>query len=184
MLFLSIILPYASDEYKDVKRRTRQRPFRRVGSPNVNCMHRPTAFYRRRLAICRERGPHGFAGVNKAVAAVLTAGIVVFLTGTVGMNLGQEHPLEKPAIKIEVPEGSSPSGQPGPAPLWPVANLLAKADVGAGEAYANKVCSACHTFNQGGPAKIGPNLYNVVGGPHAHMKGFNYSNALKSKQGP
>jgi cytochrome c len=93
-------------------------------------------------------------------------------------------PLEKPAIKIEVPEGSSPSGQPGPAPLWPVANLLAKADVGAGEAYANKVCSACHTFNQGGPAKIGPNLYNVVGGPHAHMKGFNYSNALKSKQGP
>jgi cytochrome c len=122
--------------------------------------------------------------VNKAVAAVLVAGIVFFLTGTVGMNLVQEHRLEKPAIKIEVPEGTSPSGQPAPAPLPPVANLLAKADVGAGEAYANKVCTACHTFNQGGPAKIGPNLYNVVGGPRAHMEGFNYSNALKSKQGP
>jgi hypothetical protein len=103
MLFLSIMLPYASDEYKDVKRRTRRRPFRRVGSPNVNCMHRPTAFYRRRLAICRERGPHGFAGVNKAVAAVLTAGIVFLLTGTVGMNLVQEHPWKSPRSRSKCP---------------------------------------------------------------------------------
>jgi cytochrome c len=45
-------------------------------------------------------------------------------------------------------------------------------------------CIACHTFNDGGKAGIGPNLYGVVGGPHAHMEGFNYSTALKSKKGP
>jgi cytochrome c len=122
--------------------------------------------------------------VNKTVAAVLVVGIVFFLTGTVGMNLVQEYRPEKSAIKIDVPEAASPSKSSQPAPLPPIANLLAKADAGAGEAYAKKVCTACHTFTQGGKAEIGPNLYNVVGGPHAHMKGFNYSNALKSKTGP
>ena len=66
----------------------------------------------------------------------------------------------------------------------PVAPLLAGADPAAGEAYAKKVCAACHTLNEGGKAVIGPNLYGVVGGPHAHMTGFNYSDALKGKQGP
>jgi cytochrome c len=122
--------------------------------------------------------------VNKTIAAVLVAGIVFFLTGTIGTILVREQHLEKPAIKIDIPEAASPSGQPAAAPLPPVANLLAKADIAAGQAYASKVCAACHTFDQGAKAGIGPNLYNVVGGPHAHMEGFNYSAALKSKTGP
>jgi cytochrome c len=66
----------------------------------------------------------------------------------------------------------------------PIAPLLATADPAAGEAYAKKVCAACHSLNEGGKAIVGPNLYGVVGGPHAHMAGFNYSDALKAKQGP
>ncbi len=66
----------------------------------------------------------------------------------------------------------------------PVAPLLATADPAAGESYAKKVCAQCHSMNEGGKAIIGPNLYGVVGGPHAHMAGFNYSDALKAKQGP
>ena len=65
----------------------------------------------------------------------------------------------------------------------PIAPLLATADPAAGEAYAKKVCAQCHSLNDGGKAIIGPNLYGVVGGPHAHMAGFNYSAALKAKQG-
>jgi cytochrome c len=121
--------------------------------------------------------------VNKAVAAVLVAGITFFVTGTLGTILVQEHTLDKPAIKIDVPEAAPAAGQ-APEVLPPVANLLAKADIGAGQAYASKVCAACHTFTPGGKAGVGPNLYNVVGGPHAHMEGFNYSTALKSKTGP
>lgn len=123
--------------------------------------------------------------VNKAIAAVLVAGIVFFLTGTIGVNLVNETPLKQPAIKIEVPEAAAPSGQPAAPKLPPIAPLLAKADPATGEADTKKLgCTACHTFNEGGKAIIGPNLYGVVGAPHGHMAGFDYSAALKSKQGP
>jgi cytochrome c len=122
--------------------------------------------------------------VNKGIAAVLVAGIVFFLSGTIGTILVQEHHPAKPAIKIDVPE-AAPSGQPAAPQLTPIAPLLAKADPAAGEADTKKLgCVACHTFNEGGKAGIGPNLYGVVGAPHGHMEGFTYSNALKSKQGP
>jgi cytochrome c len=64
-----------------------------------------------------------------------------------------------------------------------IAPLLATADPAAGESYAKKVCAQCHSLNEGGKAIIGPNLYGVVGGPHAHMADFKYSDALKTKQG-
>ncbi len=122
--------------------------------------------------------------INKGIAAVLIAGIAFFLFGSIGVNLVRENPLEKPAIQIATQEPAKPAAQQGPAPLPPIAPLLAKADPAAGEAYAKKACAVCHSFNEGGKAIVGPNLYNVVGGPHAHMAGFDYSNALKSKTGP
>jgi cytochrome c len=79
---------------------------------------------------------------------------------------------------------SAPAGAAAAGGLPPLVPLLAKADPAAGEAYTKTICVACHTFNEGGPAGVGPNLYNVVGGPHAHMAGFNYSAGMKAKQGP
>jgi cytochrome c len=123
--------------------------------------------------------------INKGIAAVLVAGIVFFLTGWIGMNLVDEKRLEKPAIAIEgAPAAEEASAAPAPAALPPIAPLLAKADVATGEATVKKLCSACHTFTEGGKAGVGPNLYGVVGGPHAHMEGFNYSAGMKAKTGP
>ena len=122
--------------------------------------------------------------VNKAIAAVLVAGIAFFVTGTIADNLISEQRLEKPVLKIEGAPAEATTGAPKKEELPPLAPLLAKADVKVGQAFAEKVCTACHTFNQGGKAEVGPNLYGVVGGPHAHMEGFNYSNALKEKKGP
>jgi len=122
--------------------------------------------------------------INKGIAAVLIAGIAFFLCGTIGVNLVRVKPVEQSAIKIAVQEAPSPAAKAAPEALPPIAPLLAKADPAAGEAYAKKACALCHTFTEAGKAGVGPNLYNVVGGPHAHMQGFDYSAALKAKQGP
>ena len=121
--------------------------------------------------------------INKGIAAVLIAGIAFFLFGSIGVNLVRVTPLEKSAIQIKTEE-AKPAAKQAPTGPAPIAPLLAKADVAAGEAYAKKNCGICHTFNEGGKALVGPNLYNIVGAPHAHAQGFDYSNAIKSKQGP
>lgn len=54
---------------------------------------------------------------------------------------------------------------------------LTAADPARGERVFKK-CAACHTIEQGGAKKVGPNLYDVVNGPVAAADGFKYSDAL------
>src|ERR1700722_9467629 len=121
--------------------------------------------------------------VTKVSTAVLTAGIAYFLAGTIGADLVHQERLAKPAIEIKgaAPETAAASAE---EVLAPIAPLLAKADPAEGEATFKKLCTACHTATEGGKAGVGPNLYNVIGGPHGHMEGFNYSSGLKAKTGP
>ncbi|HET6238342.1 MAG TPA: cytochrome c family protein [Acetobacteraceae bacterium] len=120
--------------------------------------------------------------VNKGIAAVLVVGIVFFLTGLIGDNLVRETEPSKPALDIKV--SSVPAAEASkPEPLQPISPLLASADPAAGEAYTKRVCTVCHTFNDGGKPLVGPNLYGVVAGPHDHEEGFNYSPALEKFKG-
>jgi cytochrome c len=121
--------------------------------------------------------------VNKLIAAFLVVGIVFFLTGLIGDNVIRVTIPAHTAINIAGSAAPAAPSTPGAEP--PIEALLAQADAKRGEADTQKVgCVACHTFNQGGKAGIGPNLYGVVGGPHGHMVGFDYSAALKAKPGP
>lgn len=123
--------------------------------------------------------------VNKGIAAVLVAGIMFFLTGMIADNLVREEPLEKSVLNIQgaPAESTTATAAAKPEELPPIAPLLAKADVAAGDKYVHTVCTACHTFNQGGKPLVGPNLYGVVGGPHDHEAGFNYSPSLEKYKG-
>ena len=65
--------------------------------------------------------------------------------------------------------------------MAPVAGAKAQAgDPAAGQRVFNQ-CSACHTINQGGPNRVGPNLHGVVGRKAASVEGFRYSAAMRQK---
>lgn len=119
---------------------------------------------------------------NKAFAAVLIAGIAFVGSGLVAGMVVRPKELKVTAIKIDVPEAA---GAVAAAPEEPIAALLVSADAGRGEAGVKQQgCVACHSFNEGGKAGVGPNLYGVVGAPHGHMEGYAYSAVLKGKAGP
>jgi len=122
--------------------------------------------------------------VNKGIAAILIAGIAFFMTGLIADNLVRETLPEKPVLNIATaPTAAAGGGEAKPEAMPAIAPLLAKADVKAGDQFAHKVCVACHTFNSGGKPGVGPNLYGVVGGPHGHEQGFNYSPAMAKFKG-
>jgi cytochrome c len=118
--------------------------------------------------------------VNKAFAAVLTAGIAFMVAGLVGETVVHPHRLDKPAITIEgVGQQAAAPADSAPA-LEPVEPLLAAASADTGKQVAGRLCASCHSFEQGGANKVGPNLYGVLGNHHAHLDSFNYSPAMKA----
>tara|TARA_A100000171_G_scaffold49969_2_gene60264 strand:+ start:240 stop:782 length:543 start_codon:yes stop_codon:yes gene_type:complete len=62
--------------------------------------------------------------------------------------------------------------------LEPIEPLLASADLEAGQKVARK-CLQCHSFENEGKNKVGPNLWNVVNAPYGHVDGFSYSAVIK-----
>jgi cytochrome c len=96
-------------------------------------------------------------------------------------------PTPEQVKAAEAKEAPAPKAAAAAAPagesLPPLAPLLASADPEAGHAYTKKICIACHNFAEGAGAKVGPDLYGVVGRERASMPGYEYSAALKGKPG-
>ena len=115
---------------------------------------------------------------NKIAGWVLTAAIAVLGLILVTGEVYKPHKLAKPGYVVEGVEQEAAAGAPAPVADKPVEFFLASASVDKG-ADVFKKCGACHNAEKGGPAGIGPNLYGVVGGPHDHMPGFSYSDAME-----
>ena len=85
-------------------------------------------------------------------------------------------------------EHQAPLPRAGPkaaaAPAKPVdlGALLASADANAGKDKA-RVCATCHDFQAGGPDRIGPNLWGVIGRDIAGKPGYAYSPAMTAQPG-
>lgn len=117
--------------------------------------------------------------LNKVIGALLATVFVVFSVGIVSDAMFAAPVPENPGYAIEaaeVEEGMEAGGEP--AALEQIGPLMASADVGAGEAVFKR-CAACHTTEQGGANKVGPNLWEVINRPIASHEGFAYSAAMK-----
>jgi cytochrome c len=124
---------------------------------------------------------------NKIAGAILGTALGVMALSIVSEIIFQPAGAEQQGYVvagIEPGGGEAEAGGPPPPPsdVPPIEVRLATADAAAGETSTGK-CKACHTFGQGDAAKKpGPNLFGVVGGPVAHLEGFNYSAAIKEKR--
>jgi cytochrome c len=120
--------------------------------------------------------------LNKILGAVLATCLGILSLNIAVGAVFEPTKLEKPGYAIAVPDQSGATQTAKPEPAEPIAVRLASSDPAKGQAAA-KQCAACHTFEKGGPNRVGPNLYGIVDRAKASVAGFNYSAAMKAKGG-
>ena len=124
--------------------------------------------------------------ISKIGGAVLFTALMIWVISIIGDALVDPDKREAPAVVAvgeKAPAPRAKAKQPAKAArLAPIAPLLAEASAADGKKIARK-CITCHTMNQGGTKRVGPNLWNVVNAAKAGNGGFRYSAALKVKGG-
>lgn len=100
-------------------------------------------------------------------------------------TVSAEAPKAEEAAASEAPKEEAAAAATGAAasggePQSELGKLLANADIDQGKKVARK-CSACHTFEEGGKNRVGPNLYGIIGKVAGEGDGFKFSKAMAAK---
>jgi len=123
---------------------------------------------------------------NKIAGAVLGTLIFVIVIGLVAESVYEVPAPAKPGYIVEgVETAAATSEKPAEAAVEPTpdfATVIPAADVADGQKISQR-CAQCHDWSKGGPNRIGPNLYGVLGRERASHPGFDYSAAMKGDKG-
>ena len=125
-----------------------------------------------------------FEWYHKVGLGILAAFWLAYASNYLGDALIHAKAMETPAYAAEKPEADEAKAEDKTetAAADDSLAMLASADAGKGAKLFGK-CKACHTTENGGKNKVGPNLWDVVGRAKASGAGFAYSGALKEKGG-
>ena len=118
--------------------------------------------------------------LTKLAGAFLGTVFVLMTISIASDAIFSEHHSDKEGFVIEAAaDGDSGGEAAGEAEaLASIGPMLAGANAEAGQSQFKK-CAACHTVENGGANKVGPNLWNIVNRAMASSNGFNYSAAIK-----
>jgi cytochrome c len=120
--------------------------------------------------------------LNKVAGAALGALLFAVGSGFVAELIYHPKPPGNAGYALPEPQAKAAGGAAPEAKAEPLPIRLASATVDKGQSAAKK-CASCHSFEKGGPNKVGPHLWGVVDRQRAHESGFEYSAALKEKGG-
>jgi len=142
------------------------------------------------------------AAIGSIVAMIVIAVVSGWIYGVEDTKVAEsaEPPHEAEVAEAAEPahEDEAPDPEPDPAPAvepapaaeaaapaaggGDLAARLAAGDAAAGVAFMAR-CRACHTLDEGGARRVGPNIWGIVGKAKGVSEGFPYSDALAAAGG-
>ncbi len=121
--------------------------------------------------------------LNKIAGGILATLLVLYVINSVGIMAISPDDLETVAYPVPaMADAAAAVPITAEEEVPSLAALLATANVDKGKRVFKK-CAACHTPEQGGKNKVGPNLWNIAGRDIASAGGYSYSSKISEVEG-
>lgn len=115
-----------------------------------------------------------------AQALGISLTIAIIATTFAGLSYKPKKDIKR-GFEIELSADGKPVVKKEEKPI-DLATMMKTADFDRGMKIFKK-CASCHSIGKGEAARVGPNLYGIIGRKRGSSAGFNYSEAMKAKGG-